>query len=77
MQVFFLVVEIEAATPSQEIYDSFQLKKLTDSFVAIGCDAFILGCTHFPYVEKEITDGISVEVINPSDLMLEYLEKNK
>ena len=72
-----LVVEIEAETPSQEIYDSFQLKKLTDSFVAIGCDALILGCTHFPYVEKEITYGISVEVINPSDLMLEYLEKNR
>ena len=72
-----LVVEIEAETPSQEIYDSFQLKKLTDSFVAIGCDALILGCTHFPYVEKEITEGISVEVINPSDLMLEYLEKNR
>ena len=72
-----LVVEIEAATPSQKIYDSFQLKKLTDSFVAIGCDALILGCTHFPYVEKEITDGIAVEVINPSDLMLEYLENNR
>ena len=26
-------------------------------------------------VEKEITDGIAVPVINPSDLMLEYLEK--
>jgi len=72
-----LVVEIEEATAPQVIYDSFQLKKLTDSFVAIGCDAFILGCTHYPYIEKEITEGIAVEVINPSDLMLEYLEQNK
>ena len=72
-----LVVEIEKGTPSRVIYDSFQLKKLTDSFVAIGCDAFILGCTHFPYVEKEIREGISVEVINPIDAMLEVLEKNR
>ena len=72
-----LVVEIEAGTPSEKIYDSFQLKKLTDSFVAIGCDALILGCTHFPYVEKEIVDGINVEVINPSDRMLEVLKQNQ
>lgn len=72
-----LVVEIETAAPSQQIYDNFQLKKLTDSFTAIGCEALILGCTHFPYIEKEFTDGISVDVINPCDLMLEYLEKNK
>ena len=72
-----LVVEIEAGTPSEKIYDSFQLKKLTDSFAAIGCDALILGCTHFPYVEKEIVDGINVEVINPSDRMLEVLKQNQ
>lgn len=72
-----LVVEIEANTPSGEIYDSFQLKKLTDSFVAIGCDAFILGCTHYPYIQKEIVDGIAVEVINPADKMLELLIANQ
>ena len=72
-----MVVEIESATPSADIYNNFQLKKMTDSFVAIGCDALILGCTHFPYVEKEITDGISVEVINPSDRMLDVLIQNR
>ena len=72
-----LVVEIEAETPSEKIYDSFKLKKLTESFEAIGCDALILGCTHFPYIEKEITENIGVEVINPSDRMLEILKENQ
>lgn len=71
-----LVVEIEASTPPQELYDKFALKKLCDSFVAIGCDALILGCTHFPYIEKEIVDGISAPVINPGDSMLEELKKH-
>ena len=72
-----LVTEIEASTPSKVIYDKFQLKKLTDSFVAIGCDALILGCTHFPYIENDIVEGIEVEVINPSDRMLEILVQNQ
>lgn len=71
-----LVVEIETSTPSSQIYENFQLKKLIDSFVAIGCEALILGCTHFPYVEQEIRDNISVEVINPSEQMLEILKAN-
>ncbi len=72
-----LVVEIEKSTPPAEIYSSFQLKSLTDSFTAIGCEALILGCTHFPYVEQEIRDNISVEVINPADQMLEILKANQ
>lgn len=72
-----LVVEIEAGTPPEKIHTGFQLKKLTDCFVSIGCEALILGCTHFPYIENEIRSNISVEVINPSDLMLEFLKANQ
>ena len=71
-----LVVAIETAAPSKEIYDNLKIRQLTDSFVAIGCDALVLGCTHYPYIEKEIKENISVEVINPSDSMLEILKSN-
>ena len=72
-----LVIEIEAATAPEDIYTNFKLKSLTDSFEAIGCDALILGCTHFPYIEKQIADGMNVKVINPSDAMLEILKQNR
>ncbi len=68
-----LVVEIEATTPPEVIYEKFKIKGLTDSLSSIGCQALILGCTHFPYLEKEISQGVNVPVINPSDKMLEYL----
>lgn len=68
-----VVTEIESNDKSQNIYNKFLLKSLTDSFTAIGCDAIILGCTHFPYIENEIRCGVSVDVINPSDKMLRLL----
>ena len=72
-----IVVEIETATAPQDIYSKFKLKNLTDSFEAIGCEALILGCTHFPYIEKEIADGMNAEVINPSDAMLDILVQTR
>ena len=68
-----IVNAIEAAVPAEEIHRSFNLKGLTDSFVSIGCEALILGCTHFPYIEKVISDNFPLPVINPNNSMLEYL----
>lgn len=70
-----LVVAIESNTEPHKIYEDFKLKSLTESFEAIGCNAIILGCTHFPYIETQVKNGANVPVINPSDSMLEYLVK--
>lgn len=68
-----MVVEIETQKPPKEIYEKFNLKGLTNCFMNIDCQALILGCTHFPYLQKEIEQDISAPVINPSEMMLEYL----
>jgi len=68
-----LVSAIETLPDPAELYERFNLKSLTDSLIAMGSEVLIIGCTHFPYIEKEIRDGVAVEVINPSDKMLEEL----
>lgn len=69
-----LVIAIEAGKNPHEIYNDLKIKLLTDSLVAMGCDALVLGCTHFPYVLEDIENNITVPVINPSDRMLEMLK---
>ena len=69
-----LVVAIESGTSSENICHDLKLKQLTECFEAIGCEALVLGCTHFPYIEKEIREAVSIEVINPSDQMLDILK---
>ncbi|MBP1552539.1 MAG: aspartate/glutamate racemase family protein [Oscillospiraceae bacterium] len=72
-----VVFAIEDNITSSEIYEKYHLRQLCDSFVKIGCDAIILGCTHFPYIEKEIRENVDIEVINPSRQMLDILENSK
>ncbi|MBR4935121.1 MAG: aspartate/glutamate racemase family protein [Anaerotignum sp.] len=72
-----LVIAIETEKTSEEIYQELAIRKLTECFEAIGCDALILGCTHFPYIEKEVRENIGVEVINPSDQMLDILKSSR
>lgn len=72
-----LVFAIEKGLPAEKIYNDFCIKSLTDSFEAIGCDALVLGCTHFPYVEQFVRKNSNVQVINPSRQMLDILENSK
>ncbi|MBQ2697889.1 MAG: aspartate/glutamate racemase family protein [Clostridia bacterium] len=72
-----LVVAIETGAPAGEIYERLRLRALTDSFAAIGCDALILGCTHYPYLGNEIRAGFAGEVIDPADRMLEVLRAGR
>lgn len=69
-----LVVAIETGEPSEKIYQELKIRQLTECFEAVGCEALILGCTHFPYIEKEVRADVSTEVINPSDQMLDILK---
>ena len=69
-----VVTAIESGKPPWDIYQNLELEKLVDSLIAMDCDALILGCTHFPYLLKEIKQHCPVPVINPSDRMIEMLE---
>ena len=72
-----VVFAIENQIPAEKIYNDFHIKSLTDNLVAMGCDALVLGCTHYPYIEHLIRENVSVNVINPSIQMLEILQNSK
>lgn len=68
-----LVQAIETGERPEEICRRLALTALTDSFEAIGCQALILGCTHYPYIENVLRAHVGTEVINPSGEMLAML----
>jgi len=54
--------------------EKFHFGKLTEYLKNLGNEAILLGCTHFPYIENEIRKRSDMEVINPSQEMLEKLK---
>jgi len=70
-----LVQAIETGAPAREICDALSLTALTDCFEAIGAQALILGCTHYPYIEQVLRAHVAVQIINPGDEMLAMLSE--
>jgi len=68
-----LVVEIEKGTPPAEIVEKFSLKKILEFFTDNRVGVIILGCTHFPYLHRELEKFTSVEIIDPAELMYESI----
>jgi len=68
-----LVVGIETKEKPEKIYRDFRIQELLESFSAMGAEALVLGCTHFPYIIESVKKNLSIPIINPSDKMLEVL----
>jgi len=69
-----IVKEIEKGTLPEVIAEKFHFGKLTEYLKNLGNEAILLGCTHFPYIENEIRKRSDMEIINPSQEMLEKLK---
>lgn len=70
-----LITAVEEKRDPKEIVESFGLEHLCRYFEKNGADCLILGCTHFPYFQKELDKVTSLPTINPADLMYEKLIK--
>lgn len=68
-----MVVEVEAQTPPKQIVEMFHLMNLFDFFKHAGAEAFILGCTHFPYVREVLEERVEMPILDPADKMYELL----
>lgn len=68
-----LVTAIEAQLPPEQIVRDCGLEALTASFMAMGCQALLMGCTHFPYVLEPLKRFFPLPTIDPSRRMLELL----
>ena len=69
-----IVKEIEKGTLPEVIAEKFHFGKLAEYLKNLGNEAILLGCTHFPYIENEIRKKSEMEIINPSQKMLEKLK---
>ena len=71
-----VVSAIESGMPPEDIVSRFRLADLAKYMEACGCEALILGCTHFPYFKKELAEVCSLPLIDPADEMYAAVLKN-
>lgn len=68
-----LVLAIEDHLAPQDICEKLSLREFLYYFTEMEADALIFGCTHFPYILKQVKDSINVPTIDPGQRMLEML----
>ncbi len=72
-----LVFDIEKGLSPDEIIDKNNLIKLCDYFISNGCEALILGCTHFPYFKEALSRRTELFLIDPAEDMIALLSDLK
>jgi len=78
--LLFLVEEIEKGFRNEgkdytakNIVKRHALKKLCKFYKKNGAECLILGCTHFPYISKALSDVTSLPIVDPADIMYALL----
>lgn len=69
-----LVDAVESGMVPDKIVDGFELTGLLDFFRTSGCEAIVLGCTHFSWFRDALADKSPIKVIDPALMMLEMLQ---
>ena len=64
-----IVSSIESGLEPEEITELCGIRHMVAYMEACGCEALILGCTHFPYLRGEIDKFCNIPVIDPADEM--------
>ena len=70
-----LVNAVESQWDPARIVRCCGLRELLGSFRKMGCEALLLGCTHFPYLKGELAEMFSLPIIDPNARMLELLTR--
>lgn len=68
-----LTEAVEQGRDPAEIAERFAFGRMCEMLEANGCEAIVLGCTHFPYFIKELSALTALPVIDPADIMYESL----
>ncbi|GEM_PF-198120 len=68
-----LVRQIEAGVSQKAIMQNTQMNALREYFLANECEAIVLGCTHFPYLKKQLEMLFELPLIDPAACMFEAL----
>lgn len=68
-----IVRMIEENRPPEEIVKECGLIDLLRYMEACGCEALVLGCTHFPYLRDALRRYCRIPLIDPADEMFERM----
>ena len=67
------VLSIEAGEEPAALVESHRLPELCAWYQALGAEALVLGCTHFPYFKAALADRITLPILDPAEEMLRLL----
>ena len=70
-----LVKAIEDGNEPEQIVDDFNFKTLFNYFELSNVEAVVLGCTHFPYIKKELEKITKLPIIDVGVFMINSMEK--
>ena len=71
-----VTIDIEAGLAPEEIIRRRHLDRLMAYFEACGCEALVLGCTHFPYLTEALRDYTSLPLLDPAEEMVRLLTRD-
>ena len=72
-----LVKAIEEGNIPKQIVEDFNFKTLFNYFELTNVEAVVLGCTHFPYIKKELEKITKLPIIDVGVFMIESLKKRQ
>jgi len=70
-----LVKAIEEENSPEEIVKDFNFEVLFNYFEQTKVEAVVLGCTHFPYIKKELETITKLPIIDVGVFMINSMEK--
>ena len=70
-----LVKAIEEGNKPEQIVEDFNFKTLFNYFKLTNVEAVVLGCTHFPYIKKELEKITKLPIIDVGVFMINSMEK--
>ena len=70
-----LVKAIEEGNKPEQIVEDFNFKTLFNYFEQTKVEAVVLGCTHFPYIKKELEQITNLHIIDVGVFMIESLKR--
>ena len=72
-----VTIDIEAGIAPEEIIRRRHLDTLMAYFEACGCEALVLGCTHFPYLTEALRTYTRLPLLDPAEEMVRQLTQEE
>lgn len=68
-----LVDAVESGMEPEKIISTYGIESLLGFFRSSGCEALVLGCTHFSWFREALAEISPMKIIDPALMMLEML----